>query len=205
MNPDLTQGGLIYGPFISRKQAKAQKIGSYYIGTICKHGHLDVHYVNGGCKTCCAEKKRRWRAANPQESRRRVKQWQAANKTSYDAAKLVSHKKRRETDMGFNLTLRLRRRLNGALHRAGGTAAASTKQLLGCTTEELRSFLEAQFVDGMSWTNYGQWHVDHIRPCASFDLTDPAQQRECFHFSNLQPLWAEENLSKGDKWEPVAA
>jgi hypothetical protein len=52
----------------------------------------------------------------------------------------------------------------------------------------------------MTWENYGPvWHVDHIRPCASFDLTDPAQQRECFHFSNLQPLFAAENLAKGDK------
>jgi hypothetical protein len=53
----------------------------------------------------------------------------------------------------------------------------------------------------MSWGNYGLhgWHVDHIIPCASFDLTDPEQQRQCFHYTNLQPLWAEDNLRKSDK------
>jgi len=71
--------------------------------------------------------------------------------------------------------------------------------LLGCTVEELRAHLEKQFKRGMSWSNYGRWHIDHIRPCASFDLTDPEQQRICFHYSNLQPLWAEENMRKGAK------
>ena len=54
----------------------------------------------------------------------------------------------------------------------------------------------------MSWENMGEWHLDHIRPCASFDLTDPDQQRQCFHYSNLQPLWASDNLSKRHSWEP---
>lgn len=53
----------------------------------------------------------------------------------------------------------------------------------------------------MSWDNYGYrgWHIDHIKPCASFDLTDPNQREQCFHFSNLQPMWAKDNLSKGAK------
>lgn len=55
----------------------------------------------------------------------------------------------------------------------------------------------------MTWENYGVhgWHIDHIRPCKSFDLTDPEQQKECFHYTNLQPLWWWENLEKGGKWE----
>jgi hypothetical protein len=52
----------------------------------------------------------------------------------------------------------------------------------------------------MSWQNYGEWHIDHVRPLASFDLSDPAQQRAAFHFSNTQPLWAKENLAKSDRW-----
>jgi hypothetical protein len=64
----------------------------------------------------------------------------------------------------------------------------------------LRAHLEAQFVPGMTWANHGAWHVDHIRPCASFNLEDPAEQRVCFHFSNLQPLWAQDNLAKGATW-----
>jgi hypothetical protein len=51
----------------------------------------------------------------------------------------------------------------------------------------------------MSFKNYGKWHIDHIRPCASFDLSKASEQKECFHYTNLQPLWAEDNLSKGIK------
>jgi hypothetical protein len=73
--------------------------------------------------------------------------------------------------------------------------------------EQLRQHLEAQFTDGMSWDNYGRdgWHIDHIRPCASFDLTDPEQQRQCFHYTNLQPLWAADNIRKGAVWSEPAA
>ena len=196
---------LSYGPFISRAQAKAQGIGSYYIGTVCKHGHLDAHYVNGGCKTCCKLKKRVWRRNNPHESVRRVSEYQRKNKAVYNAKRLAAHKLRRETDMNFNMTLRLRRRLNGAMHSQGAVAAASTLELLGCTADKLKLHLASQFTDGMSFDNYGEWEIDHIRPCVSFDLTDPKQQKECFHFSNLQPLWKSDNARKCGRWEPMAA
>ena len=70
-------------------------------------------------------------------------------------------------------------------------------KLLGCTIEELWQHLEKQFQLGMTKENYGKWHVDHRKACAKFDLTDPEQQRECFHWSNLQPLWAIDNIKKG--------
>jgi hypothetical protein len=83
----------------------------------------------------------------------------------------------------------------------GLSKSARTMELVGCSPEELRAHLEAQFTEGMTWDNYGYrgWHIDHIKPCASFDLTDPEQQRQCFHYTNLQPLWAEENMRKGRK------
>ena len=88
-----------------------------------------------------------------------------------------------------------------ALTAAGVKRAAASFDLTGCTVAELRQYLEAQFTDGMSWENRSEWHIDHVRPCASFDLTDPEQQRECFHYTNLQPLWAADNLSKSDTWQ----
>jgi len=74
-----------------------------------------------------------------------------------------------------------------------------TEDLIGCSVSQLRAHLEAKFTGGMSWDNYGLWHIDHAHPCRSFDLRLPEQQRACFHFSNLQPLWAGDNLSKNCK------
>ncbi len=75
-------------------------------------------------------------------------------------------------------------------------------ELIGCSSKELESYLETQFTEGMTWDNYGYygWHIDHIKPCASFDLSDPEQQKLCFHYSNLQPLWAKENIKKSNKY-----
>lgn len=99
----------------------------------------------------------------------------------------------------------LRNRLRGLLKKRGFAKAEATLALVGCSPDELRQHIERQFADGMSWDNYGSpsepggkaWHVDHIKPCAKFDFTDQKQQAECFHFSNLQPLWGEDNLRKG--------
>lgn len=71
---------------------------------------------------------------------------------------------------------------------------------LGYSSDQLVSHLEAQFLDGMGWDNYGAWHVDHVKPCALFDLTDAAQFSECWGLNNLAPLWAEDNIRKGAKY-----
>ena len=108
---------------------------------------------------------------------------------------------KRATDDNYRLADNLRTRLYTALQ--GNGKAATTEELLGCTFEQAVAHIEVQFTAGMSWAKMGVngIHIDHIRPCASFDLTDPEQQRECFHYTNLQPLWAKDNLRKADKWE----
>ncbi len=78
----------------------------------------------------------------------------------------------------------------------GINKAKKTIKLLDCTIPELKKYLEKQFKKGMTWNNYGKWHVDHIRPCCKFDLSKPEEQLKCFNYTNLQPLWAEENLRK---------
>ena len=94
-----------------------------------------------------------------------------------------------------NLRIRTRHVLKGKIK------SGTTIDLLGCQPEFLISYIEKQFKEGMTWDNYGRrgWHIDHILPCASFDLSDPEQQKKCFHYTNLQPLWAEDNLRKSDK------
>jgi hypothetical protein len=79
----------------------------------------------------------------------------------------------------------------------GLSKSNKTLALVGCDSVLLKLHLERQFKKGMTWDNRNLWHIDHIVPCASFDLTDPDQQKQCFHYTNLQPLWAKENLSKG--------
>ena len=106
---------------------------------------------------------------------------------------------RASKDMDFRLRGSLRARVRSAIYADCGRKAVRTMSLVGCSIAELRAYLEAKFTSGMSWDNYGEWHIDHIKPCASFNLADEKQQRECFHFTNLQPLWAQDNMRKGAK------
>jgi len=98
----------------------------------------------------------------------------------------------------------VRSRINTALK--GGRKNKTTTTLIGAPIEVVRAHIEAQFVDGMTWDNWGrgwhgakEWHLDHIKPLASFDLTDQKQLGEASHYTNLQPLWAVDNLKKGAK------
>jgi hypothetical protein len=110
-------------------------------------------------------------------------------------------KQKRQTDINWRLAKSLRDRLYKTVTRE--TKLTSATKLVGCSISILKEHLENQFTDGMSWENYGLWHIDHIRPCISFDLTDPKQQIECFHFKNLRPIWEFENRSKGGIWDGV--
>lgn len=105
------------------------------------------------------------------------------------------------TDMQYRMSKILRRRIHHALNRTN--KSAKTEELLGCTIKEFVDHIESQFKDGMSWECISEIHIDHIRPCASFDLTDPDQQKECFNYKNLQPLWAYDNMSKGVSYENI--
>ena len=109
---------------------------------------------------------------------------------------------RRKYDIHFKMRSNLSRRIREILK--GTEKSAPTLKLLGVPNIEfLWQHLEKQFKPGMTKENHGVhgWHIDHIRPCASFDLTKPEEQKKCFHYTNLQPLWATENISKGAKYE----
>lgn len=106
-------------------------------------------------------------------------------------------KKKRDSDSSYRLLINMRSRLYQAIKSGRGTKSLKTKELIGCSVEDLKRHLESQFTEGMTWENYGEWHVDHIKPCASFDLTIDNEQKGCFHYSNLQPLWAKDNQMKG--------
>lgn len=80
-----------------------------------------------------------------------------------------------------------------------GYKSEKTEALLGIPVKELKVYLERMFVDGMNWENYGKWHIDHIIPLSSFDLSQGVEQKKAFHYTNLQPLWAKDNLQKHAK------
>lgn len=106
---------------------------------------------------------------------------------------------RRKKDVNLKILNNLRSRIRCALKKI--CKSKRTLELLGCSIEQLKEHLQKQFKKGMNWENYGYygWHVDHIKPCCTFDLTKPEEQHKCFHYTNLQPLWAKENQQKGDK------
>lgn len=108
--------------------------------------------------------------------------------------------KKMMNDPGYRVKKNLRGRIYVALRR--GVKSASTMKLLGCTIDEFVKHFEDLFENGMSWDYYmkGKIHIDHIRPCATFDLTKEEDQKICFHYKNLQPLWKLDNLKKGKKW-----
>jgi len=97
--------------------------------------------------------------------------------------------------MERSLRARLWQSLKGKYH------SIDIENLLGCSLEFAIHYIESLFLPGMSWNNWGLhgWHVDHIIPCASFDLSDINQRKECFRYTNLRPLWAKDNLTKGSK------
>ena len=101
---------------------------------------------------------------------------------------------KRKTDINFRILCNLRIRIWKVLK--GINKSKHTLELLGCSLDFLKQHFESKFIPGMSWSNYGKWHIDHIKPCASFDLSKPSEQKKCFNYINLQPLWALDNLRK---------
>lgn len=97
----------------------------------------------------------------------------------------------------YRISRNLRSRLRSALR--GRAKRGSAVRDLGCSVEELMAHIESKFHHQMTWENYGKWHIDHIRPLSSFNLSDPEQVKAACHFTNLQPLWAKDNISKGAK------
>lgn len=111
-------------------------------------------------------------------------------------------KNRRKTDIQYKLRKILRSRLYDCLKH--NYKNGSSLKDLGCSINELKSYLESKFQPGMNWDNHGLrgWHIDHIKPLASFDLSDRNQLLEACHYTNLQPLWAKDNLAKSNKIIP---
>jgi hypothetical protein len=164
--------------------------------------------VNSQCKQCLLEKKQEWRKNNPEKYKQQVstywnkvkdvqtvkkKIWIENNRKKYNSY----WTERKKNDPEFRLKMNMRTRLSGFLKKKDITKKNKTFDIVGCKPEFLREYLEKRFSEGMSWSNYGQWHIDHIIPLSSAQTEDEIYK--LCHYTNLQPLWSEENLKKRNK------
>jgi len=129
----------------------------------------------------------------------RNKKYYLLNKNRLNKEKNLKTQSRIKSDIGYKLMIRMRYRLWMALK--GKQKKERTKNLIGCSIEDLKIYIEKQFKEGMTWNNYGSkgWTIDHIIPLSSVDLNNKEELKKVCHYSNLQPLWNYENSKKGAK------
>ena len=179
------------------------------------------------CKPCMSEYQKQYRIDNPEKSKQWQKQWHKNNpeylkewyennseKVKENSKKWHENnsekvkeirkkytKNKLKNDINYRLACNLRSRLNYAIRN--NQKIGSAVKDLGCSIDVFKGYFETLFTPGMNWDNYGinGWHIDHIKPLALFDLTDREQFLKAVHYSNLQPMWAEDNLKKGKKYE----
>ena len=159
-------------------------------------------------KQIILEKKQLWRKNNPEQYKKQTKDY-------WNKVKVVQTKKkkvwinnnrekyndywnnRKKEEPEFKLLTGMRSRLSGYLKKLNITKTNKTFDIVGCTPELLKEHLEKQFTDGMTWENRSKWHIDHIVPLSSAKTED--ELYKLCHYTNLQPLWAEDNLRKSNK------
>ena len=155
-----------------------------------------------------AEKKRQYYLDNKEKFKQRYmdnkdrlsklsKQYSLNNKDKINKYYREYNKKRRNTEPLFKLTVTLRNRVNIAIKKKFWNKKNSTADILGCDCLTIKKYIESKFTDGMNWSNHGEWHIDHIYPLSK--AKDENELYKLCHYTNLQPLWAKDNLSKGGK------
>lgn len=143
------------------------------------------------------EKRRKYKQEYDLQNKDKILEYQK-QRNQIKEIKLLRNKRdsqKYKNNLDFHLKRNLRSRLTKALKN--NSKGSKTLNLLGCSIQYLKLYLKSKFAEGMSWDNYGEWHIDHKKPCARFDLSKPKEQRKCFHYTNLQPLWAIDNIRKG--------
>lgn len=166
--------------------------------------------LQSNCRECMHNKQKRW--SETIKGKKKLNKYRKENKEKLleygkkyrkeNRAKLSMQEANRiKNDVNFKIRKLMRSIVIQSIKRVSKNNCkySSTITQLGCTDIFFKEYIESKFKKGMSWDNHGDWHMDHIKPCSSFDLTDPEQQKLCNHYSNLQPLWSYENLKKGDK------
>lgn len=171
--------------------------------------------LQSSCIVCKREQKQIWRENNRAQDRQTTKAWNAANsdkvseyqkrhksKPEIKSRILLRRIKRYNSDPLFRLQLIIKAQFSRL--KKGKIGWSKAAKYLGCSLEEFFSYIEKKFDCGMSWENQGSaWQYDHVIPCATFDLDTEESRQQCFHFSNFQPLWAEQNARKSAKLNAI--
>lgn len=213
---------------ISIEDAKAQSLRRYFTGAPCLNGHVAERRTSThGCVECERVRKAAWRLENSEaikasasayrkktkeQARALSREWAKANPDRVLATARRYREKNREkmlertnawrnrvrrSDAKFNLAERVRCAINASFRDGGFTKRSKTGAILGCSWPEFAAHIERQFLPGMSWENRSKWHIDHIVPMAT--AVTEADVLALNHFTNLRPLWAEDNLAKKAK------
>ncbi|MCK9369768.1 hypothetical protein M0R04_07680 [Candidatus Dojkabacteria bacterium] len=141
-------------------------------------------------------KKRQYRMDNIGAAMLRESNYRKSNPEKVCTTRTLYRKKRRLIDPLYKMTEDVRNLIRSSMARGGFSKSGRTSQILGCSFEEFKVYIEDQFTEGMSWDNHGKWHYDHIYPVAK--ATDEAHLIEINHYTNFQPLWALDNILKSD-------
>lgn len=193
-------------------------VKQFKICSNCKHKKLvgkfyyrsdKPHLLQSHCKDCIKTKRTSFRNDNIERIKERDRKYHWGNrekrieylkKYRVDNTHIrnVKYNARFKSDVFFRMSQNIRTRIRMALKR--NTKSKSTQILIGCTIDFLRQHLQNQFKEGMDWNNYGLWQIDHKKPCSLFDLSKEEEQLKCFHYSNLQPLWATDNRKKHNRY-----
>ena len=146
------------------------------------------------CNKIC--KDAHWYVNNKERALKVARAYEKANPEAIKERKRNYVNKRRSEDLNFRLAANMRARVSRAVTK--GFKHSSLSEYLGCTIEELKTYLESKFDSKMTWDNYGDWEIDHVYPLAKSNLSDPNVFAEVCHYSNLQPLWSNDNKTKKD-------
>lgn len=197
-------------PLISREESLAQNLPRFYMRELCKNGHIGPRYVGNNECTLCSSKRNRNRYAadpeyrayriryeternrRPEVRKRRLVQMSEYNRRPYVRQRLL---RRIKEDPLFKLEWNLRTLLRNSLKKPQHKKTSRLQTILGCTVVEFKRHMERQFTKGMNWTNQGVWEMDHIVPVSS--ATTGPEVIALFHHTNLRPLWATPNRTKG--------
>jgi hypothetical protein len=154
--------------------------------TVYKTQRVNSIFCSGICRNVV------WRNKNREKYRLKQQSWITAHPEQHLKNQREYKQNRTKTDLLYKLKRRIRSRLG----RIKFNNSTRTTDWLGCSIADLKIYLENKFQAGMTWNNYGQWHIDHIIPLAS--AIDEQETLKLCHYTNLQPLWAKDNLSKGN-------